>query len=138
MKYWYQIMDDYIADDALFRCPSAPSENRTLAPNTNHIISDCNNADKPVKTGMLNTPARYMMMLDCRTENGAVRCPSCGTSAYWTNQLNGLSDRHNNGSNAVFCDGHAEWITFGRLKQPPSSSDDLYGHRNSPSLGPGY
>jgi prepilin-type N-terminal cleavage/methylation domain-containing protein/prepilin-type processing-associated H-X9-DG protein len=137
---WNQVWEPYIKNTQIFRCPSNPAQALGIAVNYPDIHTCAGPAGGPYYTGRalaeIHFPAEAMSLVDsiaalvyCR-----VHYPT-GVTNYPTNRV--PMDRHNEGVNVGFCDGHAKWRRATDLIRavPPAGTQDridferLWGHR---------
>jgi len=113
--YWHQIIEPYIKNRQVFRCPSEKLRDVGYGPSCRIFTNGGGGLDMakiqfPAETGMMvdyggASPfdpapgsAGYYIHPPSRTWcTGSATCPSS------------VSARHNGGANVVLCDGHAKW-----------------------------
>ena len=125
-RYWYNLINPYVKNTQLFRCPSRPwtgtkcacsaGEDRPNNPSYDMPCSGVGTTDRsmgirgggraetdvPLPAGTI-----YASDLYCSATNmGAI---TDGASVI-NRMANAASKRHNDGYNAVFVDGHVKWL----------------------------
>jgi len=128
---WYQLIDEYINNIEVRRCPSFNTA-VGIGANYNHIHMCGPTAARQL--GDVKQPAEIMSM--CDTKSALVYCRACWPNGpRTTDPFNRIPmDRHSKGVNVGFVDGHGEWrpaITL--INRPPGgaerrSFDLLWGH----------
>jgi len=143
-KEWYDVVEPYIKNTQIFICPSDSGVAYGIAPNYPHISTCGLSGSTPLMGTALpkiKYPAECMML--CDSYPGAlVYCRIC-----WPNgprageETNRVpvppkADRHNEGVNLGYCDGHAKWQKGSVLMSvPPAGTTEwlafarLWGHR---------
>jgi prepilin-type N-terminal cleavage/methylation domain-containing protein/prepilin-type processing-associated H-X9-DG protein len=113
--YWHQIIEPYIKNRQIYRCPSEKTREVGYGPCCRIFTNggtgrELAKLQYPAETGMLAdyggaspfdpppASAGYYIHPPSRAWcTGSATCPGS------------VSDRHNEGSNIVLCDGHAKW-----------------------------
>jgi len=138
---WWQLVDPYVKNSQITRCPSVPTVAQGIGVNYAHVIN-CGFGGTPsgpisgVGLANMQVPSQTMMMAD--STSALVYCRVC-----WPNGPNATDttnriplDRHNEGINVEYCDGHAKWVKASTLLTVPAAADPtradverMWGHR---------
>jgi prepilin-type N-terminal cleavage/methylation domain-containing protein/prepilin-type processing-associated H-X9-DG protein len=141
-QMWYDVTAPYVKNTQVTRCPSLPGAARGIGVNYNHVAT-CGTTSG-CALGSMQVPAQTMMLSDSGTPptnptaGDLVYCRRCwpaGPNA--TDTYNRIPlDRHNEGVNVGFCDGHGKWMKAMTLVSPPAAGtpegdnfDRLWGHK---------
>ncbi|HEX2998991.1 MAG TPA: DUF1559 domain-containing protein [Armatimonadota bacterium] len=132
MHWWFDEVQPYIKNKQVLRCPSANhaiwnSDNNGYALPMLHIWREGGNAQR--STTEFQTPADLMMIVDgdwawthycptCRTSDGCCAPYGCKPPYSPANQ------RHSEGCNVAFFDGHVKWMKDTALLKDSA----LWGH----------
>jgi len=138
---WYALLQPYVKNAQLFRCPSAAAAGGWPMPDANHnggvnwtdnMLSygmgrwaQCSNADPYEEAGyslaQYKVPAQTLLAADsAHRDDGCSRWEKiayaavCSAGCNPGNQTE-MNTRHNGGSNLAFVDGHVKFSAAGRL-----------------------
>ena len=126
--YWMDLLYPYVKNRQVFTCPSASPS--TFAFNFKGYGWNCGIGYYlalqiwiPGRTGWQYEGVKlaeiaYPAETWCIADAGAYRVQSYLTTLYFVNSAAyapWCPERHNEGSNFAFCDGHAKWIKYGRF-----------------------
>jgi len=133
---WYNVLNAYIKNSQIWVCPSYPTVSPGYAYNYPHGSYRLAYPTTLVHLATINRPAERLLFLD--SENTAewyrvyAYCPICWPipPGIRTAQ-NVIGDRHNNGANCGFLDGHAKWVSFSRLTARDTDNQIRWGHLNA-------
>lgn len=135
---WDALITPYTKNTQITRCPSVPTVAQGIGPNYAHVINCALSGTTPIagtSLGVMQLPAQTMMLLD--TDAALVYCRVCNPTGV-TGYPNGRVpiDRHNEGVNVGYCDGHGKWIKSSVLLAVPAAGtpertefERLWGHR---------
>jgi prepilin-type processing-associated H-X9-DG protein/prepilin-type N-terminal cleavage/methylation domain-containing protein len=138
---WYNLLNPYVNDSNVYKCPSAPGLAFSLGVSYGHIHG-CNNvigdpnASPRTSLAQITVPSQVMGSGDA--EDSYLLCLRCWPTGGGHPGNHVPTDRHNSSVNMSFCDGHVEarkWFVLFRSPMPPSGSaagndfDRLWGHR---------
>jgi prepilin-type N-terminal cleavage/methylation domain-containing protein len=111
--YWNQQVYPYVKNGQVFVCPSADKstiniDNAASAANDtrlgmNNVEFGTGNANSPVHESSLIKPAELIMIMDSQPPSPAANPPVFVSYNY------NLTERHFDGCDIVFADGHAKW-----------------------------
>jgi len=138
---WYEMADPYMKNAQITRCPSVPTTVVGIGSNYAHV-TNCALGGTPaapilgIPMANMQVPAQTIMLSD--TTSALVYCRVC-----WPNGPNATDttnrvpiDRHNEGVNLGFCDGHAKWQKSTTLLTVPATGtpertefERTWGHR---------
>ncbi len=115
--YWYQVIEPYIKNPQVFRCPSYSGSNAISYGYNGYGTSGSNGlgwryassggpvpSQWPPTLAQIQTPAQMIMLGDHSDSTGDMR----GYGNVGDSQL--PTARHNEGANLSFVDGHAKWL----------------------------
>ncbi len=133
-KMWNQVTAPYIKNDQVFRCPSAPTVALGIAVNYPHIAT-CGVSNNLPYAGRnladVKFPAQTIGL--CDSQSALVYCRICNPSgtesgAFPTGRVPvpPVQDRHNEGVNCGYCDGHAKWVKGSTLINIPAAGTQQY------------
>jgi prepilin-type N-terminal cleavage/methylation domain-containing protein/prepilin-type processing-associated H-X9-DG protein len=130
--FWFERILPYVKNAQIFNCPSAPQDTQFHAWGTppdfvgkvvkygsnGQVLVGSNNV---LALASLTHPAETMVIGDAYHQsppgaaqfaaaNECAGTPGCGCGT--NHPADGTKARHNGGSNLVFCDGHAKWVSF--------------------------
>ncbi|MGQ9731394.1 MAG: DUF1559 family PulG-like putative transporter [Candidatus Zipacnadales bacterium] len=112
--WWYDIIQPYIKNTQIYRCPSYLA-GATLGYGISKCMMCphwCSHTDWPAEA-QIQRPAEIVFVADSQT------WLACSWLVAWANVCAAMCNpdrqipantRHNEGSNLVFCDGHAKWM----------------------------
>jgi prepilin-type N-terminal cleavage/methylation domain-containing protein/prepilin-type processing-associated H-X9-DG protein len=120
VRHWWDVIVPYTKNQQLMLCPSAPHDSRSdYAINYSHVAG-CRGGNA---LALFKYASETMQFMDgmcyptqprgyyisyCRIHYPNGVPASAGTCRIW----NGMgADRHNDGGNCAFVDGHAKWMT---------------------------
>jgi prepilin-type N-terminal cleavage/methylation domain-containing protein/prepilin-type processing-associated H-X9-DG protein len=132
-KIWWEVYQPYIKNTQVIYCPSEPTT-ISIGCNYSHIHGCGTGAN----LGKVKVPAEVMSFTDALWP--LVYCRACqptGTGCCGDVQNRVPYDRHNEGSNIAFLDGHAKWLKATQLLTVPPvgtsqeriNFERLWGHR---------
>lgn len=126
ISFWNQRIYPYVKNGQVFVCPSA-DKNTINITNAGSAANDTRlgmnnaefgsgNANSPVRDSSLRQPAELIMIMDSQPPSPAANPPVFVSFNY-----NMGIDRHFDGANIIFADGHAKWEKDGffQAKVPP-------------------
>ncbi len=119
-RFWYQLLQPYIMNYQVFRCPSAgcvkcPTNGSFYCGAYGPVDYACNHRLLAVWGAYIRVASvKYAAETVVIAESDWTRCPSdYGSNAWRICESNHASffvpQRHNDGANLVFADGHAKW-----------------------------
>ena len=117
---WFITLEPYVKNSQIFSCPSASYNNFYSAGLTStalgYGVSYGRNLDfSAVTLSDIQAPAAYVMYHDGRNNYSRLPCQGVSTCP-WLNPLQDVYawawNRHNDGCNYAFADGHAKWVNF--------------------------
>jgi len=137
---WHEVIDAYIKNTQIKKCPSLPGAALGYGANWRHIICYPKEDDaalgKDVTLAQLQRPAEDLVVCDSHTGttgegtggSAAIYCPHCyGTPPY--SYVNfAVSSRHSEGANCLMMDGHVKWYTTTSILKKDASS--IWAHTN--------
>lgn len=129
---WFQPLQPYIKSEQVFKCPSLGSEATPPVPNTDYIINGF--FAHGASQASFQSSAEQIMVAEREkdvavfdyhpwTEGGELTEPEMKTNI--------SKDRHFDGSNYIFADGHVKWLRF-EATFPASIPTKDYGDGNGP------
>jgi prepilin-type N-terminal cleavage/methylation domain-containing protein/prepilin-type processing-associated H-X9-DG protein len=124
---WFDVIAPYVKNDQIFKCPSAPAVAYSIGVNYSHIHT-CGGPTYPgTALAQIKLPAETMSLSDS-LQGYLVYCrvcyPSGPRAGEETNRV--PTDRHNDGSNVGFCDGHAKWKKATEMLSVPATGTQQY------------
>ncbi len=136
---WDELVQPYTKNWSITICPSNPTQIQGIGVNYPHIFNCAvaNNVPVPgVPIASMHVPAQTMMI--CDTTSALIYCRTCypngPRAGEETNRV--PIDRHNDGVNIGYCDGHAKWQKVSVLMSIPAAGtaertefDRLWGHQ---------
>lgn len=119
-KYWYQVLDPYMKNTGVQYCPSV----RTQLPGygrCQHHLPYRSIYNAPMSLAQMNRPAEVIMICDSTPTAGwntmYTYCPICSPTL-----THSISNRHSEGANVGFHDGHVKWMKWDSLVSGPNVS----------------
>ncbi len=115
---WFVPLQTYIKSEQVFKCPSLGSETSAPNPNTDYILNGF--FAHGVSQAIFSRTAQQIMVAE-RKENEDVfdyHAWIRDGDEQFEFEDNISRDRHFNGSNYLFCDGHAKWLSYERAFVP--------------------
>ena len=123
--YWMELLDPYVKSTQIYACPSLSdgavrvvgTKTWPLAYGCNLTLMQSNNASA---LASLNNASETILISE-KSANDWPAYPSSGSiSPAWLPAVDArrVDPRHSGGSNFVFGDGHAKWLTSGRDVAP--------------------
>ncbi|MCE5238514.1 DUF1559 domain-containing protein [bacterium] len=106
-RRWFQVVEPYIKNSQIWKCPSSNSAAGALDYGVNRSVfpEDVN----PQRLANFQAPANTIAVSERPNTGGASQHPyHC--AAYGQYGCCHVQDPHNNGGNFVFLDGHAKWM----------------------------
>ena len=139
-KHWYHmLMDgDYATLDTLNGCPTvdAPYGGITAYGCLYDDVSRCGPTMYRAKN--FKAPQHVGVAMDCQayptTNYNRIGYPLTYCTVTWrpgalgARSYNGVSIRHNRGSNVAFLDGHADWMSATEIMYTVSAGQEIWGH----------
>lgn len=118
LSYWSQdTLQPYIKNTQVMYCPSAPTQFPGYGRSQQHLPYRSIYSATVYSLGDIKRPAEVVMLCDSYPTSGwntmFTYCPVCSPTL-----TNCISDRHNNGANVCFHDGHAKWMSVTTLRDP--------------------
>lgn len=113
---WDQVLNPYINNAQVLRCPSAPDNTYGYA---------YSRVNRP-KLGSISKPAERMIFTEPYYDNTRhLRdywcCSGAGATWSYIAGHSGTQARHNGGNNVGFYDGHAKWMQWNDLVGSPNN-----------------
>ncbi|MHB8995558.1 MAG: DUF1559 family PulG-like putative transporter [Armatimonadota bacterium] len=108
--YWYQTVQPYMKNTQALKCPSANSPAATVTDygRCQHHLP-YRGPFATISLGSIKRPSEVNMLCDAFPTAGwnwmYTYCPVCSPTA-----KNSISNRHNEGANMAFFDGHCKWL----------------------------
>lgn len=151
---WMGRLQPYLKSEQILRCPSVEKINGNDATSVSnfkwlpYVMNNPfiggfagwdgqygNTYNRPARESELNVPAATILVYEGKNSNGSVSPPQTGygleyiidngMSVVNTNEDNIPKDRHFDGDNLLFVDGHVKWMKWEKLfYAPPSFSKD--------------
>ena len=115
---WFVPLQPYIKSEQVFKCPSLGNETTAPNPNTDYILNGF--FAHGVSQAIFSQTAQQIMVVE-RKENEDVfdyHAWIRDGSAEFEFEDNISRDRHFDGSNYLFADGHAKWLRYERAFVP--------------------
>ena len=114
-KYWYQVMEPYLKNTQILYCPSLNTQNPGYGRCQQHLPYRSIYSAMVYSIGEIKRPAEVVMFLDSYPTAGwntmYTYCPICSPTL-----TNSIADRHNEGANVAFHDGHAKWLACSTIR----------------------
>ncbi|MCK5802656.1 MAG: DUF1559 domain-containing protein [Lentisphaeria bacterium] len=127
---WQNYLPTYAGADPVtaLRCPSLPDATGAYGANVIHTLA-CITRAKVLAN--FKQPVRALVLCDAQNGPGrgypAIYCSTHYQSATWVANFRKVADRHGNGANCLFVDGHVEWLTRRRILST-NSADEIWSH----------
>ena len=115
---WFVPLQPYIKSEQVFKCPSLGNETTAPNPNTDYILNGF--FAHGVSQAIFSQTAQQVMVAE-RKENEDVfdyHAWIRDGDEQFEFEDNISRDRHFNGSNYLFADGHAKWLSYERVFLP--------------------
>ena len=143
-RHWYNMLGDgeYVTNEALNGCPIVTSPANRYGMKTSYAciyshVSRC--GPSFVRAITFSKPTEVALAIDSQYVWGAnphasyplVYCRVCSPTGVSGGRLqNGISNRHQNGANIVFLDGHGDWEPGNRLlaMNQRVAGTEIWGH----------
>ena len=113
-KYWYQVLDPYVKNQQLWYCPSDKAQLPGYGRCQNHTPYRAIYSAGFTSLAQIARPAEASMWCDSY--------PTAGWNTMYTYcpieypaYTNSISNRHNEGANATFWDGHVKWMSWNEI-----------------------
>ncbi len=135
--YWYQVIQPYVKNDQIVRCPSEPASYPGYGWNYPHAGYRLD-LNQQVHMAKIGKPAEMMLFGD--SNPGSYR-NYLYCAIHWPvppgirDATNVVATRHNEGANFGFADGHAKWMRTSSILADNTASRRFWGHP-SPSTVP--
>jgi prepilin-type N-terminal cleavage/methylation domain-containing protein/prepilin-type processing-associated H-X9-DG protein len=130
---WYIEITPYVKNTEIYNCPSARyTVIYSGGTNSNALgygVAYTRNLQiDRTAMGAVTEPASVVHMMDGSNNYSRLKCPGLSTTCSWTNY--GWSyNRHNDGCNYSFLDGHAKWRMVGPIASTsPVADPSFYWH----------
>jgi len=129
-KFWYDAVQPYLKSTQILQCPSEP--NRAVGYGWNYPHAGYRlDLNHQVHMSKIAKPAEMFLFADSNTGSywQYLYCACC-----WPvppgirDATNVVSDRHNEGANLGFVDGHAKWMKTATIISNNSATQALWGH----------
>ncbi|HHX39443.1 MAG TPA: DUF1559 domain-containing protein [Armatimonadetes bacterium] len=135
---WHEVIDPYIKNTLLKKCPSL-NTNLGYGANWRHIICYPKEdlwAGLDVTLAQFQRPADALMLADSHTGTtgegtggcAAIYCPHCYATPPYDYVNYAVSSRHSEGANCLMLDGHVKWYKTSTIMKTDSSS--IWAHNN--------
>ncbi|MCD6361827.1 MAG: DUF1559 domain-containing protein [Armatimonadetes bacterium] len=132
--YWFEVIEPYIKNDQVFKCPSAATMDCSYGWNYPHAGYRLDYGHQ-LSLGDIDRPAQFMLFGD--SNNGSYRrYLYCACVGHWPfppgirDATNMIATRHNEGANFAFADGHAKWRKTASLTGGSADVLAFWGHPN--------
>ena len=140
-KHWYHMLLDgeHVAPSTLNGCPvvDAPYGGITAYGCLYYHVSRCGPSCERGKN--FKRPERVGVAMDCQaypTVNyNRIGYPLTYCTIHWrpptlsgNRTYNGVSPRHNGGSNVAFMDGHAKWMSANEIMHTTAPGQEIWAH----------
>ena len=133
--YWWHGLEPYLKNDQIWICPSSPAQSPGYAYNYPHGSYRLAYPTGLLHLSKVNRPAERILFLDNEDTTAWYRvygyCP-----CHWPippgtrTPQNCIGDRHNDGVNCAFLDGHSKWVSFSRVTANDYENQLRWGHVN--------
>jgi len=141
--YWYHVVDPYVKNAQIRICPSNPATEPGYGWNYPHAGYRLDLLHQ-VPLAMIEYPSEMMLFGD--SNPGSYRaylyCSQTGSgTVHWPvppgirDATNVVSERHNDGANFAFADGHAKWRKTADILAANPTNERFWGHP-SPATSP--
>jgi prepilin-type N-terminal cleavage/methylation domain-containing protein/prepilin-type processing-associated H-X9-DG protein len=123
--YWYEIVQPYVKNTQVQKCPSEPNRSLGYGYNCDYIgYGSSTSISIDHKLAEVNSPAETVWIMDCGSACAykPARWVPDVTNALYLTYVDGAS-RHNGGANVGFVDGHAKWLLCNDLLMDDSIWD---------------
>ncbi len=118
---WHEVIQPYIKNTQILRCPSLPGASLGYGANWRHVIAYPaidSSLGREISLGMIEEPASTIVLTDSHDGTSgegtggraAIYCTHCYSSPPYGYLNYSISSRHNEGANALLADGHAKWV----------------------------
>jgi len=138
-KRWDEVIDPYIKNTLLKRCPSLQNVAVGYGANYRHIIRyppGEGSGGANVTLADIQRPSEALVLSDSHSgttgegTNGcrAIYCPHCYSTPPYDYVNYAVSSRHSEGANCLMLDGHVKWYKTSTIMKTDSSS--IWAHNN--------
>ncbi len=142
-RYWYEQAEPYIKNTQIFSCPSSGVQYNFLTRRTADY--GWNQAHMPYRypygatsLALLHRPAEIMMFCDAQPSGGIVTwdnrmytyCAICYNNPTYAYLCNSVANRHNDGANVGYWDGHAKWLQRTAINAVSPANEIFWFHSN--------
>lgn len=135
---WVEVLDPYLKNIQIFQCPSEPTKQKT-DPDSVNGFNDY--AFSQYLSGLHLSAVRYpaltLMLMDSASgaTNRFIQCDDNGNSVASLATKLPVVDRHLEGSNYAFADGHVKWFKAAGSDSATGIYDDDLKTTTTPALG---
>ncbi len=114
-RYWYQVIDPYVKNSQVFRCPSRPDRSVGYGMNCDSLGYGSSSSCGPARSlAEIAKPAETVLLIDLNSP--CAYSPSRWAAGPSDADWDGIyipylaAAIHNGGGNVAFCDGHSKWL----------------------------
>jgi prepilin-type N-terminal cleavage/methylation domain-containing protein/prepilin-type processing-associated H-X9-DG protein len=108
---WFEVLLPYMKSTQIYKCPSADKTWVTgYGWNCDYLGYGSSTSCSYVWSTAPASPSETMVLADCGNNSQTLYRPGRGDAAI--NATNKLANRHNDGANLGFLDGHAKWYAW--------------------------
>jgi prepilin-type N-terminal cleavage/methylation domain-containing protein/prepilin-type processing-associated H-X9-DG protein len=129
--YWYEVIQPYMKNVQALKCPSVSSASTVVTDYgrcQHHLPYRLPGAT--ISLGSIQRPAEVNMLCDAFPTAGwnwmFTYCPVCSPTL-----THSISNRHNDGCNVAFFDGHCKWMSWQAMVGGPDVAIRFF-HTNNP------
>jgi prepilin-type processing-associated H-X9-DG protein len=119
---WITMLLPYVKNEQIFQCPSSTDRFR-YSPAGSLWAYGAYGGNRTWELAVPSTNVTYGFRSSASFQYPAetVFVGDAPTGMVYIRQSDGITDRHNNGANYAFFDGHAKWIAYQNAKYGPAS-----------------
>ena len=136
---WHEVIDPYVKNTLLKRCPSIKGSTLGYGANWRHIICYPKEdlwAGLDVTLAQFQRPSEALVLSDSHSGTtgegtsgmAAIYCPHCYSTPPYDYVNYAVSSRHSEGANCLMMDGHVKWYTTTSILKKDASS--IWAHTN--------